>query len=103
MNKACAAMNPQIRTNNWWVRSRAWIGLLIMAPFAALSLVTPPLVSPGAWADLTGDMIGWTLFLLGAATRWWATLYIGGTKNKVLATMGPYSLCRNPLYLGTFF
>jgi hypothetical protein len=34
--------------------------------------------------------------------RWWATLYIGSRKGHKLVVEGPYSLCRNPLYLGTF-
>jgi protein-S-isoprenylcysteine O-methyltransferase Ste14 len=34
----------------------------------------------------------------GAAGRAWATAYISGQKMKHLVTLGPYSLCRNPLY-----
>jgi hypothetical protein len=40
--------------------------------------------------------------MIGAAVRWWATLYIGGKKYNSVVTEGPYSICRNPLYLGTF-
>ncbi|MBI2926001.1 MAG: isoprenylcysteine carboxylmethyltransferase family protein [Verrucomicrobia bacterium] len=34
--------------------------------------------------------------------RFWSTLYIGGRKRHTLIDDGPYSVCRNPLYLGSF-
>jgi len=34
--------------------------------------------------------------------RLWATLFIGGRKDRALQTDGPYSVCRNPLYFGSF-
>ena len=39
-------------------------------------------------------------FLVGVATvgRIWCSMYISGYKSKKLITIGPYSLCRNPLY-----
>jgi protein-S-isoprenylcysteine O-methyltransferase Ste14 len=46
------------------------------------------------------EMLGFAL--LAAATLWriWCALFIAGTKNGELATSGPYSVVRNPLYLG---
>lgn len=38
---------------------------------------------------------------MGLAIRLWATLYIGGRKAKGVIDLGPYSVCRNPLYWGT--
>lgn len=43
---------------------------------------------------------GIPLILLGQALRAWAAGYI--SKDRRLAQGGPYSLCRHPLYLGTF-
>jgi protein-S-isoprenylcysteine O-methyltransferase Ste14 len=49
----------------------------------------------------SGRSAGWCLWP-GATLRLWSTLYIGGRKRVVLVSDGPYSLCRNPLYVGTF-
>lgn len=51
---------------------------------------------------VTGEMLlllGVTLTGIGVVGRVWCFLYIAGRKNKTLITEGPYSLCRNPLYL----
>ncbi len=49
-----------------------------------------------AWA------IGSLLILAGIAVRLWAAGYLGGRKSREVVDVGPYSLCRNPLYVGTF-
>jgi hypothetical protein len=51
-------------------------------------------VSDG-WSDL-----GLLLIVAGTAIRSWAAGSL--KKNSELSTSGPYSLSRNPLYLGTF-
>jgi protein-S-isoprenylcysteine O-methyltransferase Ste14 len=43
--------------------------------------------------------LGVSLVLGGLAIRSWAA---GVLKGKALATTGPYSLCRHPLYLGSY-
>lgn len=46
--------------------------------------------------------LGGILTALGAFGRLWCSLYIAGYKNNTLVTVGPYSLCRNPLYFFSF-
>lgn len=54
---------------------------------------------PTNWADPLG-VSGAVLVLLGALMRSWAAGIVH--KNDVLATGGPYSLTRHPLYVGSF-
>ncbi len=38
--------------------------------------------------------------IIGAVLgRFWAILYVGAVKNKIIMQDGPYSICRHPLYL----
>jgi len=43
--------------------------------------------------------VGIALVGFGAAGRAWATAFISGHKSERMITTGPYSMCRNPLYL----
>ena len=67
---------------------------------AAMLVVTRPAYDStyyGFWLQAAGIL----LILAGFGIRLWCTLYIGGKKNKDLTSDGPYSLCRNPLYVGS--
>lgn len=86
----------------WLARSRAWISLLVLIPVIAAVVLSKPRVSLDSWTDFACEACGGILFTLGVFFRWWATLYIGGRKTNQLTTEGPYSICRNPIYLGTF-
>lgn len=62
-------------------------------------------VRPG-WSHEKGisfsiELVGYVFLLAGLAIRMWCICYIGSRKSKELITEGPYSLCRNPLYIGT--
>ncbi|MEC8887043.1 MAG: isoprenylcysteine carboxylmethyltransferase family protein [Pseudomonadota bacterium] len=45
---------------------------------------------------------GWFLVGLGVMGRIWCSLYISGFKDSKLVTYGPYSICRNPLYVFSY-
>ena len=49
----------------------------------------------------TIEWIGIILIFVCIFGRTWCSLYIGGRKKRELVTLGPYSLCRNPLYAFT--
>jgi len=67
--------------------ARQGIGLALMPFFAALSAPRPALFVAGA-----------VVILVGAIVRLYASGFI--MKNQQLATDGPYSLVRHPLYTG---
>lgn len=76
--------------------SRALAVLII----AFLVMSDPP---SAVWLKLLLKIAG--VLFIGAAVlgRIWCALYIAGRKNTDLCIDGPYSLCRNPLYLFSFF
>jgi protein-S-isoprenylcysteine O-methyltransferase Ste14 len=79
--------------------SRGAIGLLL----AVIVLSTPGSLSGlPRWLNELVGILGYVM--LGAAALWriWSELFIAGTKNGELASGGPYSVVRNPLYVGTF-
>jgi protein-S-isoprenylcysteine O-methyltransferase Ste14 len=74
---------------------------VILVPAGVAMLLSRPAVGAGLFLDVALDLVAWILFVAGGALRLWATLYVGGRKGRVVVAEGPYSLCRNPLYLGT--
>ncbi|HYW59229.1 MAG TPA: isoprenylcysteine carboxylmethyltransferase family protein [Xanthobacteraceae bacterium] len=54
------------------------------------------------WSSRTQEAIEWIglgLIFVCIVGRTWCALYIGGRKNCELVRIGPYSICRNPLYV----
>jgi protein-S-isoprenylcysteine O-methyltransferase Ste14 len=45
------------------------------------------------------EITGVFLIIFGVLGRFWSILYIGGRKNREIMQVGPYSICRHPLYL----
>jgi protein-S-isoprenylcysteine O-methyltransferase Ste14 len=88
--------------STWLARSRAWMSITLLAPVAIGAVFSQPNFQPGSWGSLTCQSLGVVVFLLGAVMRWWSTLYIGGRKTNEVVCHGPYSICRNPIYCGTW-
>ncbi len=85
------ALNERVRT--------------LLSTIVALLVAGALIVGAGRWGEhaplVEGSLmlVGCFLAAIGAFGRIWCSLYIAGYKNDTLVTGGPYSLCRNPLYL----
>jgi len=79
---------------------RAVLTLLGVAGFILL-LLTRSLwtTHPGSIVDEVIQMVGLALLIVAILGRTWCSLFIGGRKKRRLVTVGPYSVCRNPLYV----
>lgn len=83
-------------------RYRGLVGVICLLPIGISITFSSPFISEDTFTDLVMDALGWFCFAMYATFRTWATLYIGGRKDKKLQTQGAYSITRNPLYFGTF-
>ncbi|HEY3243133.1 MAG TPA: isoprenylcysteine carboxylmethyltransferase family protein [Phycisphaerae bacterium] len=89
---------PREKRYRW---RRRVIGIVV-APAVVLACLSRPAILEDTWADVGVDLVAWLALATGAALRLWSTMYIGGRKSETVIAEGPYSLCRNPLYVGTF-
>lgn len=83
-------------------RWRIWLTVASLVAFGVLALLFESPRQNGSPWDHGMDGLGWLCCLSGISLRLWAALCIGGRKTKVVVDFGPYSLVRNPLYVGTF-
>jgi protein-S-isoprenylcysteine O-methyltransferase Ste14 len=72
-----------------------------MLPIVLIPLATDTTMRRHPLTDITVESAGYLLLLAGVGLRLWSTLHIGARKSRELIRHGPYSMCRNPLYLGT--
>ncbi len=79
----------------------AWSRVLVIAVLLIVLFTAPPTLSP-AWLVEFSEMLGFALLVFACLWRIWCALFIAGAKNGELAISGPYSVMRNPLYLGNF-
>jgi len=91
-------MEPSARA----FRQRGWFGIAILVPVGLAVLFSRPSIARDSFADIITDDVAWLIFLAGGTLRMWSTLYVGGRKSREVVCEGPYSLMRNPLYVGSF-
>ena len=87
---------------SFFERFRRLLSAAFLAVCMAIALFTGRSWAAGGAADRAFELGGAALVVLGVSGRLWATMYIGGRKNAELVKDGPYSMCRNPLYLFSF-
>lgn len=85
-----------------WFRWRGLIGGLVVGPVVVWELLAAPSAGRPAWTEVLARLSAFLLFLAGVGMRMWGGLYLGGRRTRVLVTDGPFSVCRNPLYVGSF-
>ncbi len=75
---------------------------LAFLPVIFVAIFVRPSWDPESTGAFFIEFAGYMFLILGLSVRIWSILYVGGKKSQELVTDGPYSLCRNPLYVGTF-
>ena len=73
--------------------TRILVGALLLAV-----VLTEPALHEGSFLYELLRLAGYALLIACAIGRVYSTAFIGGIKNEKLITVGPYSMCRNPLY-----
>lgn len=76
------------------------LGLMILV-WAVISV--PPDYDPNSIYRTSFGAITLLMVCVAAFGRIWATFFLGGNKNSSLVKEGPFSVCRNPLYVFTSF
>ncbi len=76
--------------------------VLATAIVALLLFSAPAYVQTAPWDEL-GLALGFLAVIVSAFGRVWTAHFIAGRKNQTVVREGPYSICRNPLYLFSFF
>src|SRR5882757_8547660 len=79
------------------IRKIVLLAALVVAVY--VFAVTDTNYPNGHWAHEMVEWVGVVLIVLCVMGRTWASLYIAGRKGEKLVSDGPYSVCRNPLYL----
>ncbi len=92
----------KILINRLFRKWRTILSKIVVAGFLFVLMISEPPFEAHDHQELVMNLIG--LILVGLATvgRLWCLLFISGYKSENLITVGPYSLCRNPLYVFSF-
>src|SRR3954470_12277515 len=79
----------------------AWSRVLLAITLFVSVFSSPPAYLP-AWALDAIELTGFAMLSVATLWRVWCLVFIGGSKDGVLSTAGPFSVVRNPLYVGSF-
>lgn len=82
-------------------RLRKLVSAIAAVLLVGVAVTTVPSHFETAAAEVM-ELIGIALLVTAGMGRIWCSIYIAGRKDSQLCTDGPYSLCRNPLYLFSF-
>ncbi len=93
--------SPTDVRQSWAYRIRLPLTAVSLLTGVCLALFSRPPLPLRSVAGLWLTAGGMALLLAGIALRLWALASISERKTRLLVTTGPYSLSRNPLYLGT--
>ena len=83
-------MAEKLRIHMTWIFAFLFISIILFS--GSMWDVRSPLL------DALLSVVGIFLAAAGSMGRVWCSLYVGGYKTDRLITVGPYSICRNPLY-----
>jgi protein-S-isoprenylcysteine O-methyltransferase Ste14 len=75
---------------------------LVFVPVIFVAVFVRPSWSLESTTAFVMEFSGYLFLLAGLVIRIWCTFYIGNRKSKEVIMEGPYSICRNPLYIGSF-
>jgi protein-S-isoprenylcysteine O-methyltransferase Ste14 len=82
-------------------RSRHLVNIFLYALiFGSCAIFKHSTTWPLAYRCL--EILGYIAIVVGTIGRLWCGQYVFGRKEKELCREGPYSVCRNPLYLFSF-
>ena len=95
-----ALINRDIRTSLAY-RVRLPLTAICLLSGLVLTILSEPRFPSASEHHWWFTASGFALVVAGSLLRVWAAASISGRKSEELVTRGPYSLTRNPLYLGT--
>ncbi len=82
-------------------RHRRWAVALMWVALLAVIILTKQRKDKHHLYELS-ELFGYLLIIVATTGRLWCGIYGVGRESKELCQDGPYSLCRNPLYLSNF-
>lgn len=84
-----------VKHHKRWLQGFFWLGFFVTV------VKTKPSLGNTAIHSLI-EIVSYALITVATVGRLWCGLYLRGRKPKRLCQQGPYSICRNPIYVFNF-